>query len=156
MASLMWPECLLPDFILCKNNPLLILLCRENFTPKINIAAPKRVLFVGLSLSQDIAVRLLADQTDIEIIGMVNNWAEAKTAIAEKRPDIIIMDHQNHELIEAELNPLLENSERDLKVIYLSSADNRIIIHDRKQINDAVMPDLLRAIITGSPDEASE
>ncbi|MBT3390854.1 MAG: hypothetical protein HN413_10615 [Chloroflexi bacterium] len=121
----------------------------------MNIAAPKRVLFVGLGLLQDVVVRLLTDQTDIEIIGMVNNWAEAKTAIVERQPDIIIMDHQNHELIEAELNPLLENSERDLKVIYLTSADNRIIVHNRKQINDAAMPDLLRALITDSPDEAS-
>ena len=121
----------------------------------MNIAAPKRVLLVGLGLLQDVVVRLLTDQTDIEIIGMVNNWAEAKTAIVERQPDIIIMDHQNHELIEAELNPLLENSERDLKVIYLTSADNRIIVHNRKQINDAAMPDLLRALITDSPDEAS-
>ena len=122
----------------------------------MSITSPKNVLFVGLGLLQDVVIRLLSDQPDIHIIGSVDSWEEAKQSIQENRPDVIIMDHQNPELMEAELHPLLDQHAKHFKIIYLTSADNRIIVHDRMQINDAAMPDLLRALITNSTNEAAQ
>ena len=118
--------------------------------------AAKRVLFVGVSLLQDVVIGLLAEQSDIEVIGTVDSWAQAKDQIANDAPDVIIMDHQKQELVEAELNPLLGSLKRPLNVISLTPTQNRIIIHDRTEITNASMPDLVNALtssITGEADE---
>ncbi len=106
----------------------------------------KRIFFIGMSLLQDVVVQLLAEQPEIEVIGTADTWGNAKEQIVRDAPDVIIMDHQNQELVEAELNPLLGSIQHPLKVIYLTPAENRIIVHDRIEIFDASVPDLVNVL----------
>ncbi len=106
---------------------------------------PKQVLFVGSSLLQDVVGRLLAEEPEIEIIGVAAAWEDAKILIEATHPDILLMD-ENHELSEAQLTPLLDTINHPLKVVYLTPDENRITIYERKQIRDASLSDLLKAL----------
>ncbi len=68
--------------------------------------------------------------------------------MAQKHPDILIVDHDSAQLRETDLTPLLENEEQNIKVIYLTLAQNKMIIHNRQQIANVTASDLLQALQT--------
>ncbi|MEN8171975.1 MAG: hypothetical protein ABFS03_03755 [Chloroflexota bacterium] len=103
-----------------------------------------RVLFVGEGLFQEGLTRILAGQSTLEIISGVGSWQEAQTRMAIDQPEIIIVDHDNAQLREADLAPLLDSGVENLKVIYLTLAENKMIIHNRQEIINATPADLLQ------------
>jgi response regulator of citrate/malate metabolism len=110
-----------------------------------------RILLIGQGLFLDGLTHILSEQPNTEIIGAVSSWKAAENLVAERQPDIIIVDHNEEELRETDLAPLLENQIASVKVIYLTLAANKMIIHNRQQFDDVTMPDLLKAL--GSSDE---
>jgi len=105
-----------------------------------------RVLLVGEGLFQEGLTHILADHPALEIIAGVGSWQEARAHIAQEQPDIIIVDHANAQLREADLAPLLNSGAENLKVVYLTLAENKMIVHNRQEIINATPTDLLQAL----------
>jgi DNA-binding NarL/FixJ family response regulator len=105
----------------------------------------KRILFVGQGLFCDGLTRLLSDSPSVEVLGTVQSCADAHQVVLRERPDILIVDH-----IQAALNPLdvsaILESVDSLKVIFLTLAENKMVIHDRRQLGGVTLPDLVEAL----------
>lgn len=113
-----------------------------------------RVLIIGRHhLFHDGITHLLGEQSDLIVVGSVNNWDEARKMMVHEQPDVLIIDHESAELHENDLAPLLENADRDIKVIYLTLAQNKMVIHKRQQIVDVTAVDLLQAVQAPSAGE---
>jgi DNA-binding NarL/FixJ family response regulator len=105
----------------------------------------KRIFFVGLGLLQDVVVRMLGEQPHVEIIGSAQTWEAAKSQIAASTPNVVIMAQQGQELSEADLQEI----SHPIKIIYLTPNENRIIVHDRQQISNAALADLITTLDLG-------
>ena len=105
-----------------------------------------RILFVGEGLFQEGLSHILADQPALEIITGAGSWQEVRSRMSQEQPDIIIVDHANAQLREADLAPLLESGAENLKVVYLTLAENRMIVHNRQEIINATPSDLIHAL----------
>ncbi len=105
-----------------------------------------RVLLIGRGLFLDGLAHLLTDQPAVEMVGAVSAWSEAHQMMRQACPDIVIVDHAAPELREHDLAPLLETESPKFKVIYLTLADSKMIVHDRQQLSDVTLSDLLKAI----------
>lgn len=104
-----------------------------------------RVLIVSPHpLFREGIVRLLGDQ--VEVVGAVADWEEARDAIRKHHPQAIIVDHENVELKEDDLTPLLWPEIESIRVIYVTLAGNEMIIHDRQRVVEATEADLLQAL----------
>lgn len=108
-----------------------------------------RVLIIGRHhLFHEGITHLLGEQSDLIVVGTVRSWDKAREIMIREQPDVLIVDHESAELHEDDLTPLLENIDRDIKVIYLTLAQNRMIIHKRQQIVNVTAKDLLVAVQT--------
>lgn len=111
-----------------------------------------RVLIIGRHrLFHDGLTHLLGDQQTLELVGSVQNWEKAREIMSREQLDVLIIDHESIELRERDLSPLLENVDRDIKVIYLTLAQNKMIIHKWQQVANVTAEDLLTAV--QSPNE---
>jgi cytochrome c oxidase subunit 2 len=105
----------------------------------------ERVLIVSAHpIFRDGIIRLLGDQA--EVVGAASNWDEAKSIVPERRPQVIIIDHGDATLNEADLAPLLWPDAEDLRVIYVTLAGDKMTVHERHQVTGAGEADLLRAL----------
>ena len=89
-------------------------------------------------------VRLLGDRADV--VGSVTRWEDARQLPLERRPDVIIVDHDSPELKVADLAPLLWPDAEDLRVIYVTLSGDKMTIHERHQVSGAGEADLIRAL----------
>jgi len=108
-----------------------------------------RIFFVGLGLLQDVVERMLSDQPQVDVVGSAQSWEAAKTQIAASKPNVVIMARSSKELNEADLAEIPHS----IKIIYLTPDENRIIVHDRQQIRDAALSDLIGALKFGDRQE---
>ena len=95
-------------------------------------------------------VRLLGDRADV--VGSVTRWEDARQLPLERRPDVIIVDHDSPELKVADLAPLLWPDAEDLRVIYVTLSGDKMTIHERHQVSGAGEADLIRALNGERPD----
>ncbi|NHZ72085.1 MAG: hypothetical protein GWP17_03255 [Aquificales bacterium] len=108
-----------------------------------------RVLIIGrYNLFHDGLSHLLGEQSTLTVVGSARSWDEARQIVAREHPNVLIIDHDSAELREADLMPLLENEEQDIKVIYLTLAQNKMVIHNRQKIANVTAVDLLNALQT--------
>ncbi|MBI5081735.1 MAG: response regulator transcription factor [Chloroflexi bacterium] len=114
-----------------------------------------RVLLIGRGLFLDGLAHLLAEQPAVKVAGAVSAWSEAHQVMKQAHPDIVIVDHAAPELREHDLLPLLETESPKFKVIYLTLADSKMIVHDRQQLSDATIDDLMKVISDKSAEEAT-
>jgi cytochrome c oxidase subunit 2 len=98
--------------------------------------------------------RLLGDRADV--VGAVARWEDAKTLPLERRPDVIIVDHDSPELKVADLAPLLWPDAEDLRVIYVTLSGDKMTIHERHQVSGAGEADLIRALNGERPDSPTQ
>ncbi len=90
--------------------------------------------------------RLLADQPAVEVIAVVSEWAEAQALIARRRPDAIIVDHDEVQLQRLDLEPLLWAETEGLKVIYVTLAGNEMIVHERRRVTNVTAEGLVQVM----------
>jgi DNA-binding NarL/FixJ family response regulator len=109
-----------------------------------------RVLLIGQGLFRDGLTHLLRDVAALKIIGATDTWADARLMMLQERPDVLIVDHNNARLSEADLAPVLNIDLPDLKIIYLTLAENRMIVHDQRQVSNVMLSDLLGALHASS------
>jgi len=117
-----------------------------------------RILLIGQGLFRDGLEHILAQEPTVTIIGSVSTWAEAQDLMARARPDVLIVDHAAEKLRQADLLPPLEAQAWDLKIIHLTLAENRMVVHDQRQVADVSLTDLLGALRSsdGSPHDRQE
>lgn len=113
-----------------------------------------RVLIIGRHrLFHEGIIHLLGEQSDLMVVGSVRSWEKAREIMVREQPDVLIIDHDAADLHENDLAPLLENVDRDIKVIYLTLAQNKMVIHKRQQIADVTAVDLLQAVQASAAGE---
>ena len=105
-----------------------------------------RILLIGQGIFLDGLTRILQEQAGSEVIGAVGTWEAARDLAAEQSPDIIIVDHEQAELRETDLAPLFESQTANIKVIYLTLSANQMVIHNRQQLANVSLPELIRAL----------
>ncbi len=105
-----------------------------------------RILFVGESLFQEGLSHILPDQPALENIARAGSWQELRSRMSQEQPDIIIVDHTNALLRKADLAPLLDFGALNLKAVYLTLTENRMIVHNRQEIINATPSDLIQAL----------
>lgn len=111
-----------------------------------------RVLIVSAHpLFREGITRLLGDE--VEVVGAVADWEEARAVIRQRRPHTVIVDHESAELKDTDLAPLLWSEMETLRVIYVTLAGNEMIIHERRRITGATEADLLDAVETTADAE---
>jgi CheY-like chemotaxis protein len=114
-----------------------------------------RILLIGQGLFLDGLNRILSEQHDAEIVAAVSSWEEARHIIKQENPNIVILDHDEPDLRQSDLAPLLENTSASLKVIYLTLSTNEMIIHNRQQLSDASISDLIDALQLPNEDRSN-
>lgn len=104
-----------------------------------------RVLIVSAHpLFREGIARLLRDQ--VEVVGSVADWREARSLIQQHRPQAIVVDQESAELQETALI-LLRWPEIDaLRVVYVTLAGNEMIVHERWRVTGATEADLVRVL----------
>lgn len=105
-----------------------------------------RILLIGQGLFLDGLTRILSEQPGTEVIAAASTWAEAHSIVDQENPNIVIVDHDEPDLRETDLAPLLEGDTSSLKVIYLTLSANKMIVHNRQQWTDVSVPDLIHAL----------
>ncbi len=90
--------------------------------------------------------RLLREDSRLTLVGAADSWSQAREMAAHEQPDVLIVDHETAQLREADLAPLLQAGRQPLKVIYLTLAENRMIVHNQVQVSDVTLSDLLKAV----------
>lgn len=70
--------------------------------------------------------------TGVEIVGLVANVAEAKIALREHKPDILIVDHDDDTVDREEFIAHFVEGKDKLRLVLLSLSDaNEAIVYDR-------------------------
>jgi DNA-binding NarL/FixJ family response regulator len=98
-----------------------------------------RVLLVGQGLFLDGLTRLLSEQPSVSIVGAARDLTEAQSLVQTYHPDTVIVDH-------ADTAPTFESSAPSLQVIYLTLAENRMVVHSRQEMAGPTARDLVRVI----------
>jgi DNA-binding NarL/FixJ family response regulator len=101
---------------------------------------------IGKGLFLDGLTRILDEQPDTEIVAAVRDWELAREIFYQASPNIVIVDHDEPELQGSDLNPLLESATPSMTVIYLTLSNNKMIIHNRQELTDVSVPDLITAL----------
>ncbi len=110
-----------------------------------------RILLIGQGLFCDGLAHVLAQEPTVTIVGSVNTWDEAQD-LAYARADVLIVDHASEKLCQADLLPLLGAEARNIKVIHLTLAESKMVVHDQRQVTDVSLTDLLSVL--RSPGES--
>jgi len=110
-----------------------------------------RILLIGQGLFRDGLEHVLAQESTVTIVGSVSTWAEAQDL--HERVDVLIVEHTSEKLRQADLLPLLGTEAQDLKVIHLTLAENKMVVHDQRHVTDVSLTDLLGVL--RSPAESS-
>ena len=63
---------------------------------------------------------------------------------------MLIVEQEAADLYENDLTPLLDMAGHTMKIIYLTLAESRMIIHDRQEVDGATVEHLLQALQTSS------
>ena len=105
-----------------------------------------RILLIGQGLFLDGLTHILNEQPYTEIIGAVSNWGAAQEIIDNEHPDIVIIEHNEVDLYKSDLDFLLESQAASIKVIFLTLSANKMVIHNRQQLSDVSVPDLIDAL----------
>ncbi len=104
------------------------------------------VLLIGHGVFHDGLERLLAEQPHMSIVGTADTWTEAQEMVSLLQPDVLIVEQEAAELYEDDLTPLLDMQGHTMKIIYLTLAESRMIIHDRQEVDGATVDHLLEAL----------
>ncbi len=105
-----------------------------------------KILFIGHGLFCESLTRLVSENAAVEVIGAVGTCGEARDILTTQQLDVLIVDHAQVALRGNDLEELLQNGPATLKVIYLSLDENKMVVHNRQQLNDVTLPDLMSVL----------
>lgn len=91
-------------------------------------------------------VRLLKEQSAVEVVGAVGEWTEAQVLVARRKPDAVIVDHDEMQLQRLDLEPLLWAETEGLKIIYVTLAGNEMVVHERRRVTNVTAEGLVQVL----------
>jgi DNA-binding NarL/FixJ family response regulator len=105
-----------------------------------------RVLIIsGHPLFAEAITHLLQEQGITEII-TVNSLNSALPLLRNQLLETIIVDHDDPNLRDAEVVSRLVDSDETRNVIFLTLADNQMIVHHRSRVENVTPNDLIQAL----------
>ena len=105
-----------------------------------------KILFIGHGLFCESLTRLLSEKPSVEIIGAVRTCEDARQLFEAYQPDVLIVDHAQVSLKMNDLEDLLERGPVSLKVITLTLSENKMVVHNRQQLADVTLSDLMSVL----------
>jgi DNA-binding NarL/FixJ family response regulator len=105
-----------------------------------------KVLLIGHGMFHDGLKRLLTEQSQMSVVGTANTWDEARAMLAQLQPDVLIVEQEAADLYEDNLASLLDMQDHAKKIIYLTLAESKMVIHDRQQVEGATIDHLVKAL----------
>jgi DNA-binding NarL/FixJ family response regulator len=92
------------------------------------------------------AITHILKDEEIEVVAIAKSLETALPLLKTHRPDTVIIDCNTDCLPNGKMAALLGSSEKDLQVIFLTLADNRMIVHYRQHLGDATPADLISVL----------
>jgi DNA-binding NarL/FixJ family response regulator len=105
-----------------------------------------KILFIGHGLFCETLTRLLSENPSVEIIGAVRTCEDARQLFEVRKPDVLIVDYAQVALKIEDLDDLLEQGPASLKVITLTLSENKMVVHNRQQLANVTLPDLMNVL----------
>jgi DNA-binding NarL/FixJ family response regulator len=88
-------------------------------------------------------------QPEVEVVGVVSNLAQAMQALAKLKPDLIIVDYDDHQLDREQFLARFVESETTLRVVLLSlQSAGDAVIYDRRTLAASQIDTWLKEWIT--------
>jgi DNA-binding NarL/FixJ family response regulator len=106
----------------------------------------RRLLLISKhSIFREVLAQLLMEQLAVEVVEAIT-WEEGAAMFDDRPPAAIIIDHDDLQLRDADLTPLLWPGEQSLKVIHLTLSDDDMIVHHRERVENVTSADLVRVL----------
>lgn len=105
-----------------------------------------RALIVSASDLFADAISYLLQAEGMSLPVRAHNLAEARSILKAQSIDIVLVDHDESQLQDAEAISRLIEGDEDYQVIFLTMVGNRMIIHRRERVEDVTPADLIKAI----------
>ena len=86
---------------------------------------------------------------------MVENLPAAVPLLRELRPGTVIVDCEAPCRPEAEMLAVLDDADMEARLVFLSLADNRMIVHQWRRLGDATSADLVSVLRNGTGPAAA-
>lgn len=90
----------------------------------------------------------------IPVAAVVNNLQAAVPLLHEHRPSTIIVDCEEPCQPQAEMLAMLEDAAMEALLVFLSLADNRMVVHQWRRLGDATSADLVSVLRNGASPTA--
>jgi len=100
----------------------------------------------GHSLFAEGIIHILQKESDFDLIARVETLEAALSVVKEQQPCTVIVDYDEPDLRDAKMTSLLIGDQAERQIIFLTLAGNRMIIHQRQQVEDATPADLLAVL----------
>ena len=101
------------------------------------------------------AITLVLASEGISVAAVANNLQAAVPLLLEYRPGTIIVDCEEPCQPQAEMLALLEDADMESLLVFLSLADNRMVVHQWRRLGDASSADLVSVLRNGAGPAAS-
>lgn len=87
--------------------------------------------------------RILQEDGNFIVVARSRELEEALPLVQQHQPDIIIVDHDEPSLRDAQVVNLLVGNQAERQVIFLTLSGSRMIVYHRRRVEDATPGDLL-------------
>ena len=118
----------------------------RGFIRRYNRDMATKVLLIGHGMFHDGLKRILSEQSQMSVVGTASTWDEARELLAQLQPDVLIVEQEAADLYEDNLASLMDMQDHAQKIIYLTLAESRMIIHDRQKVEGATIDHLFKAL----------
>jgi DNA-binding NarL/FixJ family response regulator len=115
------------------------------FLNEVRLMMRRILLISNHAIFRESLARLLTDQLPVAV-AEATTWEEGLSGLEGESPDAIIIDHEDLQLRDADLAPLLCPGEQSLKVIHLTLAGDGMIVHHRERMENVASADLVRVL----------
>lgn len=92
------------------------------------------------------AITRLLQEQDISVVAEIRNLNEARSTLKTQQVEAIVVDRDDNRLNDAEVLSYLLDSQAERHIIFLSLADNQMVIHHRERVENVTPSDLVAAI----------
>lgn len=86
----------------------------------------------------------------IPVAAVANDLRAAGLLLHKHRPSTVIVDCEEPCQPSAEMLALLDEGHRDARLVFLSLADNRMVVHQWRHLGDATSADLISFLRNGA------
>jgi DNA-binding NarL/FixJ family response regulator len=92
------------------------------------------------------AIARLLQEAGVEVVGRADSLESALPELEEQAVEAIIVDYDDPDLRDGAVVSELVGHDKELQVIFLTLAGNRMIVHHRERVEGVTPEDLVRAI----------